>query len=181
MSRLAKKSLPIPNGVTITVENGIVAFKGNLGIIEQEFDINLISIVVENNSITINRKNDLKEAKAKQGLYWALVRNHLTGVSVGFEKKLEIQGIGYRWEIKGESLVCTVGFSHLVTFVDTQGVKLEQPSPNTIIVKGFNKQVVGQVAANIRAIKPPEPYKGKGIRYVNEFVRLKEGKSAGKK
>lgn len=181
MSRLAKKSLPIPNGVTITVENGITTFKGSLGTLTQKFDTQLIDIIIENNAVTVNRLNDSKDAKAKQGLYWALMRNNLVGVSVGFEKKLEIQGIGYRWEVKGDTLNCLVGFSHPVVFKNTQGVKLEQPSPNIVIVKGFDKQIVGQVAANIRFIKPPEPYKGKGIRYVNEFVRLKEGKSAGKK
>lgn len=181
MSRLAKKSLPIPNGVTVTVENGIATFKGALGTIAQDFDAVLITPVLEGEGLMVNRSDDSKEAKAKQGLYWALFRNHLTGVSVGFEKKLEIQGIGYRWEVKGTVLNCTVGFSHPVTFTDTEGVTLEQPAPNTVVVKGFDKQIVGQVAANIRFIKPPEPYKGKGIRYVGEIIRLKEGKSAGKK
>ncbi|MGL4563337.1 MAG: 50S ribosomal protein L6 [Brevinema sp.] len=181
MSRLAKKSLPIPNGVTVTVENGMTTFKGTLGTIVQEFDNKLIAPVVENDGILVNRTSDIKEAKAKQGLYWALFRNHLAGVSAGFSKQLEIQGIGYRWETKdGKTLNCTVGFSHPVSFIAPEGVLLEQPAPNLITVKGFDKQLVGQVAANIRSIKKPEPYKGKGIRYVGEFVRLKEGKS-GKK
>ncbi len=181
MSRLAKKSLPIPNGVTVTVENGIASFKGSLGTIAQDYDANLISPVVEGDGLMVNRLNDTKEAKAKQGLYWALFRNHLTGVSAGFEKQLEIQGIGYRWEVKGSDLNCTVGFSHPVSFTAPAEVKLEQPSPNIVSVKGIDRQIVGQVAANIRFIKKPEPYKGKGIRYVGEVVRLKEGKSAGKK
>ncbi|MGL4677118.1 MAG: 50S ribosomal protein L6 [Brevinema sp.] len=181
MSRLAKKSLPIPNGVTVAVENGIVSFKGNLGTLSQEFDTNLISPILEGTGLLVNRLSDLKEAKAKQGLYWALFRNHLTGVSAGFEKLLEIQGIGYRWEVKGQNLHCTVGFSHPVVFVAPDGIKLEQSSPNTVAVKGIDRQLVGQVAANIRFIKKPEPYKGKGIRYSGEVVRLKEGKSSGKK
>ncbi|MGL4389188.1 MAG: 50S ribosomal protein L6 [Brevinema sp.] len=181
MSRLAKKSLPIPNGVTVTVENGIATFKGALGTIAQDFDSTLIVPVVEKEELFVNRNCDLKDAKAKQGLYWALFRNHLTGVSTGFTKQLEIQGVGYRWDGKdGKNLNCTVGFSHPVSYSAPEGIVLEQPSANIIIVKGFDKQVVGQVAANIRAIKKPEPYKGKGIRYVGEVVRLKEGKS-GKK
>lgn len=182
MSRLAKKSLPIPNGVTVTVENGIAIFKGSLGTINQEFDNVLIAPIVEADGLLVNRTNDSKDAKAKQGLYWALFRNHLLGVSAGFEKQLEIQGIGYRWEVKdAKALNCTVGFSHPVSYQAPEGIKLEQPSANIVVVKGFDKQVVGQSAANIRAIKKPEPYKGKGIRYVGEFVRLKEGKSGGKK
>ncbi len=181
MSRLAKKSLPIPNGVTVTVENGIATFKGSLGTLVQDYDANLISPVVEGEGLMVNRLEDIKEAKAKQGLYWALFRNHLTGVSAGFEKKLEILGIGYRWEAKDRVLTCTVGFSHLVTFDVPEGITLEQPAANTIIVKGIDRQLVGQVAANIRFIKRPEPYKGKGIRYSGEVVRLKEGKSSGKK
>lgn len=181
MSRLAKKSLPIPNGVTVTVENGIATFKGTLGTITQDFDANLIAPLIEGDAVLVNRTSDAKEAKAKQGLYWALFRNHLTGVSTGFVKQLEIQGVGYRWEVKGQDLNCTVGFSHPVVFNAPQGVTLEQPSPNMVAVKGIDRQLVGQVAANIRFIKKPEPYKGKGIRYVGEVVRLKEGKSAGKK
>lgn len=181
MSRLAKKSLPIPNGVTVTVENGVVQFKGSLGSISQDFDLNNIELVVDNSAVSVNRKNDSKDAKAKQGLYWALVRNHLQGVSTGFQKQLEIQGIGYRWEVKGQNLNCTVGFSHPVSFTAPEGITLEQPAANTVLVKGIDRQLVGQVAANIRFIKKPEPYKGKGIRYTGEVVRLKEGKSAGKK
>ncbi|MGL4394432.1 MAG: 50S ribosomal protein L6 [Brevinema sp.] len=181
MSRLAKKSLPIPSGVTVTVENGIATFKGALGTIAQDFDSKLIAPVVEADGILVNRTSDLKEAKAKQGLYWALFRNHLTGVSTGFVKQLEIQGVGYRWDAKdGKNLNATVGFSHPVSYTAPEGITLEQPSANIVVVKGFDKQVVGQVAANIRSIKKPEPYKGKGIRYVGEVVRLKEGKS-GKK
>lgn len=181
MSRLAKKPLLIPNGVAVTVENGNLIFKGTLGTITQEFDTVLISPVVDANGVLVNRLNDTKDAKAKQGLYWALFRNHLTGVSVGFEKKLEILGVGYRWEVKDQTLNCTVGFSHPVTFVAPDGAKLEQLGPNSISVKGIDRQLVGQVAANIRFIKRPEPYKGKGIRYAGEIIRLKEGKSAGKK
>lgn len=181
MSRLAKKSLPIPNGVTVTVENGITTFKGVLGTLSQEYDINLIQPIMEGEGIFVNRLNDTKEAKAKQGLYWALFRNHLTGVSTGFVKQLEVQGIGYRWEVKGQNLNCTVGFSHPVSFVAPEGVTLEQPVANTVVVKGIDRQLVGQVAANIRFIKKPEPYKGKGIRYTGEVVRLKEGKGSGKK
>lgn len=181
MSRLAKKPLPIPSGVTATVENGIATFKGSLGILTQDYDTVLIAPIVENGGLLVNRLTDTKEAKAKQGLYWALFRNHLTGVSTGFTKQLEIQGIGYRWEVKGQNLNCTVGFSHPVTFTASEGVTLEQPAPNTVTVKGIDRQLVGQVAANIRFIKKPEPYKGKGIRYVGEIIRLKEGKSSGKK
>lgn len=181
MSRLAKKSLPIPNGVTVTVENGIASFKGSLGTITQDYDATLIAPIVDGEGVLVNRTSDSKEAKAKQGLYWALFRNHLKGVSEGFTKSLEIQGVGYRWEVKGQALNCTVGFSHPVSFEAPEEVTLEQPAANTVVVKGIDRQIVGQVAANIRFIKKPEPYKGKGIRYVGEVVRLKEGKSAGKK
>ncbi|MGL4367135.1 MAG: 50S ribosomal protein L6 [Brevinemataceae bacterium] len=181
MSRLAKKSLPIPNGASVKIENGVVVFNGTLGSISQDFDQNLITPVVDDAGVLVKRNNDSKEARAKQGLYWVLFKNHLAGVSQGFEKQLEIQGVGYRWEVKGQNLHCLVGFSHPVIFEATQDVKLEQPSPNIIVVKGINKQIVGQVAANIRFIKKPEPYKGKGIRYVGEVVRLKEGKGSGKK
>lgn len=181
MSRLAKKHLPIPNGVTVTVENGVATFKGTLGTLTQDFDAVLISPVVEAEGVLVNRLNDSKEARAKQGLYWALFRNNLTGVSTGFEKKLELLGIGYRWEVKGQILNCTVGFSHPVVFNIPDGVILEQPAANAVVVKGIDRQLVGQVAANIRFIKKPEPYKGKGIRYSGEVIRLKEGKSSGKK
>lgn len=181
MSRLAKKPLPIPSGVSVTVENGAVSFKGPLGTIVQSYDTGLIKLRVEDTMCFVDRSFDSKEARAKQGLYWALFRNALTGVSVGFVKKLEIQGIGYRWEVKGKELHCSVGFSHPVIFKFPEEVTLEQPAANQIHVKGFDKQIVGQVAANIRFIKPPEPYKGKGIRYQDEIVRLKEGKSGGKK
>lgn len=180
MSRLAKKTLVIPLGVNVSMKEGIVTFQGSQGTISQNFDPILVSVEL-NSEILVNRVNDTKMAKAKQGLYWTLFRNHLQGVSSGFEKKLELQGVGYRWEIKGAVLVCTVGFSHLVEFQIPEGVTLEQPVPNTIVVKGYDKQQVGQVAANIRMIKPPEPYKGKGIRYSGEVILLKEGKSSGKK
>ncbi|MGL5254961.1 MAG: 50S ribosomal protein L6 [Brevinema sp.] len=181
MSRLANKSLPIPSGVTVTVENGIFSVKGSLGEIKQDFDAARVKISVDNNAVVVGRVNDERESRALQGLYWSLVRNALTGVSEGFTRGLEIQGVGYRWEVKESKINLTVGFSHPVSFVIPSGVTVEQPSPAQLLVKGFDKQLVGQVAANIRFIKPPEPYKGKGIRYSGEVVRLKEGKSGGKK
>lgn len=181
MSRLANKSLPIPSGVSVVVENGIFTAKGSLGEVKQQFDTSYVKISSADNAVTVGRVNDESESRAMQGLYWALVRNALHGVSQGFVKNLEIQGVGYRWEAKGGEINLTVGFSHPVKFIIPEGVKIEQPSPSQLVIKGVDRQFVGQVAANIRFIKPPEPYKGKGIRYAGEVVRLKEGKSGGKK
>lgn len=177
MSRLAKKPIVLPSGVNVKVESDTVVVEGKLGKLSQVFQPYYVSIEVAEGKVMVKPK-DVYGAAAYAGLYWALVRNMVKGVSEGFSKQLTIQGLGYKWELKGTKLVCTVGFSHPVEFTPPQGITLALENNNTVLkVSGVDKQLVGQVAANIRGIKPPEPYKGKGIRYVNEHVRLKEGKT----
>ena len=184
MSRLAKKPLKIPQGVEVKVEENIVKVKGPKGELEQEF-LPFVKIVIENDEIwikpneeRIRRKADWKKAKMFQGTYWALIRNMIQGVTEGFKKELEIVGIGYRAQMRGNQLVMQLGYSHEVVMDIPEDLKVEVPAPNKIIVSGINKQRVGQYAADVRAWRPPNVYTGKGIRYVGEVVRQKQGKKA---
>ncbi|MEJ5283824.1 MAG: 50S ribosomal protein L6 [Brevinematia bacterium] len=178
MSRIAKKPIVLPDGVKANVDKDKVIVEGKLGKLEQTFRSEFIDVKIENGAIIVNRKGDSKEYRALQGLYYRLIVNMVKGVTEGFSKTLLLQGIGYKMELKGNKLVLTVGFSHVVEFDIPKGITLKLENPQTLIVSGIDKHLVGQTAANIRAIKPPEPYKGKGLRYLNERVKVKEGKTA---
>lgn len=177
MSRIGKLPITVPEGVTVTVspENEVIV-KGKNGELKAVFD-RKITIKEEDGSLVLTRKNEAKQTRALHGLTRALLHNMVTGVSDGFAKTLEIVGVGYRAQLQGNKLVLGVGYSHPVEIEPPKGITFEVPNPNTIVVKGIDKQQVGQIAANIRAVRPPEPYKGKGIRYQGEYVRRKVGKT----
>ena len=178
MSRVGKSPIPIPSGVDVTVEPGQVAVKGPRGELTQRTPTQ-ITIARDGDELVVNRPDDERENRALHGLVRSLVNNMVVGVSEGFSKELEIVGVGYRVIAQGPSHVeLQVGFSHPVPFDAPDGITLEAPQPTRIIVRGCDKQLVGQVAADIRKIRKPEPYKGKGIRYAGERVQRKAGKSA---
>jgi large subunit ribosomal protein L6 len=179
MSRIGKKPIPVPAGVTITVDGSRVSVKGPKGTLEREFRQEM-KFVVENGEVRVERPSDAKEHRALHGLTRALVANMIEGVTTGYRRALEIIGVGYRAEKRGNALVLTVGYSHQVTYPEPQGISLSTTSPTVVVVEGIDKQKVGQVAAEIRAVRPPEPYKGKGIRYQGEQVRRKAGKTGAK-
>lgn len=176
MSRIGKSPITIPSGVEFKQEGRIVTVKGPLGELSQEIDP-VITIENEDGTLTFKRPSDQKRHRELHGLYRALVNNMVEGVSKGYEKKLVIEGVGYRAAKEGKKLNLQLGFSHPVSMTDPEGITVEVPTQTEIIVKGINKQEVGNYAANIRAWREPEPYKGKGIRYHDERVRRKEGKS----
>jgi large subunit ribosomal protein L6 len=177
MSRIGKKPIEVPSGVNVSISPGRVTVSGPLGELQQEIP-NRISVEQENGELLVKRPTDRGPDRALHGLARTLVANMVEGVTKGFQKRLEIQGVGYRAALRGTSLDLSVGFSHTVTIEPPKGVEFEVPSPTAIIVKGTDKQQVGQVAADIRRVRPPEPYKGKGIRYEGEYVRRKVGKRA---
>ena len=178
MSRIGKKPIVIPQGVEVSIDGNKITVKGPKGTLTEEF-LNCVSIAKEENNIVVTL---LDKSKANiHGLTRTLVQNMVTGVSVGFEKVLEINGVGYRAQKQGKKLILTLGYSHPVEMEEIEGITIEVPSQNQIIVKGCDKQLVGQVAANIREKRLPEPYKGKGIKYADERIRRKEGKAGGKK
>ena len=176
MSRIGKKPIEIPAGVTVTNNNNTVTVKGPKGELTRSFNAD-IEIKVEENIITVSRPSDAKEHRALHGTTRALLSNMVEGVSKGFEKSLELIGVGYRAQKQGKKLVLNVGYSHPVEIEPEEGIEVEVPANTKIIVKGTDKERVGALAANIRDVRPPEPYKGKGIRYEGEFVRRKEGKT----
>ena len=177
MSRIGKHPVAVPAGVTITVgDNNCVTVKGPKGELTQSFSPEMI-IEQENGVLTVKRPSDDKTHRALHGLTRTLINNMVVGVTTGFEKKLEIVGTGYRAQMDGKDLVLNLGYSHPVRFAKMDGIEFETPALTKITVKGIDKQKVGQVAADIRATREPEPYKGKGIRYEGEFVRRKEGKT----
>ena len=178
MSRIGKKPIDIPQGVDVKVEDSIVTVKGPKGTLTQEF-LPAVGIEVKDNKIEVSIANE-KDGNL-HGLTRTLINNMVIGVTEGFEKALEINGIGYRAQKQGKKLVMNLGYSHPVEVEEIEGITIEVPSQNSIIVKGIDKQLVGQVAANIREHRLPEPYKGKGIKYVGERIRRKEGKAGGKK
>ena len=179
MSRIGRKPITIPSGVTVTVDGSTVKVKGPKGELARTFEPSM-KVRVENNEVLVERPNDDKRERALHGLTRALIANMVTGVTDGFKKTLEIVGVGYRAEKKGKNLVVSVGYSHPVNYPEPAGITLTTPAPTTIVVEGVDKQKVGQVAAELREFRPPEPYKGKGIRYQGEQVRRKAGKTAGK-
>ncbi|HHP50888.1 MAG TPA: 50S ribosomal protein L6 [Moorella mulderi] len=179
MSRIGKKPIEIPPGVEVTIEGNVVTVKGPKGKITKTFPPE-ISIVREENWLKCIRPSDSKPHRALHGLSRTLLKNMVEGVTKGFEKALELVGVGYRAAKQGNKLVLTVGYTHPVEIVPEEGLEIEVPAPNKIIVKGIDKAAVGMMAARIRAVRPPEPYKGKGIRYEGEFIKLKAGKTGAK-
>ena len=180
MSRIGKLPVTILNGVTITVgEDNTVTVKGPKGQLSEHISKEML-IEQENGVLTVKRPSDEKRHRALHGLSRSLINNMVVGVTKGFSKNLDIVGVGYRAQKQGNKLVLNVGYSHPVEFVEPAGITFEVPAPNKIVVNGIDKQLVGQIAANIRAVREPEPYKGKGIKYDNEVVLRKEGKT-GKK
>lgn len=177
MSRIGKMPVSIPKGVTVGVQNGAVHVSGPLGSLEQAIPQH-VKIVVENDVLTVLRDNESKPAKSNHGLMRALIQNMVSGVVKEFQKELEIVGVGYRAEVKGSNLVLNLGYSHPVEFPIPAGIKISVDKNVRILVKGINKHFVGQVAAVIRDFRRPDHYKGKGVRYVGENVRIKTGKSA---
>ena len=177
MSRIGRNPIEVPGGVTVTVAPGRVDVSGPLGDLSQVVPQRM-KIEEKDGQITVTRPTDRGEDRALHGLTRTLVANMVEGVAKGFSKQLEIQGVGYRAALKGKDIELAVGFSHSVVIQPRAGIDFEVPVPTQIIVKGTDKQMVGQTAAEIRAVRPPEPYKGKGIRYTGEHVRRKVGKRA---
>ena len=176
MSRIGRKPITVPDGVEIDVGSERVNVKGPRGELSQGVSADM-KIEQENGTLTVARPTDRGEHRALHGLTRSLIANMVEGVTEGFEKRLEIQGVGYRAQLKGKSLEMALGFSHPVSIEPPEGIEFEVPQPTEVIVRGIDKQLVGQVAANIRSIRKPEPYKGKGVRYQGEVVRRKAGKA----
>ena len=180
MSRIGKQPVVIPAGVTVTVsEDNVVTVKGPKGELVKAMSENM-TIAVENNEVLVTRPNDIKENRALHGLTRALIYNMVVGVSEGFQKTLELVGVGYRAQLQGKKLVMNLGYSHPVEVEPLDGITFETPAATTVVIKGIDKQVVGAQAADIRRWRKPEPYKGKGIKFEGEHIRRKEGKT-GKK
>ena len=176
MSRIGRMPIEIPAGVDVKVNGTEVTVKGPKGELKDSFHQD-ITIAVEGNVINVTRPSDNKEHRALHGLTRTLVANMVEGVTNGFKKELEVQGVGYRVAKQGKDLVMNLGFSHQVIVPEIDGISIEVPNPNSIIISGATMQMVGQFAAEVREKRPPEPYKGKGIRYAGEYVRRKEGKA----
>jgi large subunit ribosomal protein L6 len=177
MSRIGKRPIDVPAGVTVSIDPGRVMVNGPLGTLQQQVPQRM-KIDQENGAITVTRPTERGDDRALHGLTRTLIANMVEGVTRGFEKRLELQGVGYRAAMQGTDLRLDVGFSHPVVMKAPQGITFEVPTPTEILVKGVDKQQVGQIAAEVRRVRPPEPYKGKGIRYRGEYVRRKVGKRA---
>ena len=176
MSRIGNKPIAIPEGVDVKVNGSEVTVKGPKGTLNDTFRSE-INIAVEGNEVIVTRPSDAKEHRALHGLTRTLIANMIEGVSKGFAKELEVNGVGYRVAKQGKDLVMNLGYSHQVIMSETDGISIEVPNPNKIIISGPDKQKVGQFAAEVREKRPPEPYKGKGIKYAGEHIRRKEGKA----
>jgi large subunit ribosomal protein L6 len=179
VSRIGKKPISLPAGVEVSIKDNAISVKGPKGVLEWELPEG-ITVVQEGNELVVNRPSDIKQHRAMHGLSRALIANMVQGVSAGFEKKLELVGVGYRAQMQGKKLVISIGFSHPVEVEPPEGIEFEVPAVTRITIKGIDKQLVGNTAAHIRAIRKPEPYKGKGIKYENEVIRRKAGKAGGK-
>lgn len=179
MSRIGKKPIEIPKGVTINQSGKSIKIKGPKGELESSFHPH-INIEIKDNEVIVTRPNDLKQNRALHGLTRALIQNMVQGVSEAYSKTLDIVGVGYRAELKGKNLLLNIGFSHPIYFMPPEGITLQTPTQTQIVVSGIDKQLVGMVASKIRSIRKPEPYKGKGIKYSNEQIVRKAGKTAGK-
>jgi large subunit ribosomal protein L6 len=177
VSRIGKQPIPVPSGVDVKIDGATVIVKGPKGELKQTFS-ELLTIEQQDGTLVVTRPDDTREARSLHGLTRTLVANMVQGVSEGFSKNLEIVGVGYRAVLKGSNLELALGFSHPVVVIPEPGISFEVPAPNRITVRGIDKQRVGQVAAEIRAWRKPEPYKGKGVRYEGEYVRRKLGKAA---
>jgi large subunit ribosomal protein L6 len=177
MSRIGKQPIDVPAGVDVSIEGVHVAVKGPRGVLERDVHPEM-QLIMEDGTLRVERPTDEREHRSLHGLTRSLVANMVEGVTNGYEKRLEIVGVGYRAALKGSDLELALGFSHPVPFAAPDGIEFEVPAPNRITVRGIDKQLVGQVAANIRMLRKPEPYKGKGIRYEGEYVRKKAGKAA---
>lgn len=179
MSRIGRKPIPVPGGVAVTIDGSNVKVKGPKGELQWEFRSEM-GVEQEDGQLVVKRPSDSKEHRALHGLTRALLANMVEGVTDGYRRTLEIVGVGYRAEKKGSTLVLTVGYSHQVEYPEPEGISLSTAGPTVVVVEGIDKAKVGQVAAEIRAVRPPEPYKGKGIRYQGEQVRRKAGKAGAK-
>lgn len=177
MSRIGKRILVIPEGVTVNVNDSRVSVSGKLGSLELEVKPG-IQVSVDNGNVTVTRENDSKELKQLHGTTNANIKNMIEGVSTGFKKELEINGVGYRFQVAGNTLTISAGYSYPVKMEAPKGITIEAPSQTELNIMGFDKQVVGEFAAQVRKVRGPEPYKGKGIKYKDEFIRRKEGKKA---
>ena len=180
MSRIGRMPIAIPAGVTVEVNGNKVTAKGPKGELTQEMHPDMI-IEVEGNEVLVKRPSEDKLHKSLHGLTRTLVHNMIVGVSEGYKKELDVVGVGYRVAMEGKKLVMNIGFSHTVDVEPVDGITIEAPAPNKIVISGLDKQLVGQFAADVRKKRPPEPYKGKGIRYTGEVIRRKEGKPGAKK
>ena len=180
MSRIGKEPVAIPAGVEVKVANNEITVKGAKGTLTRTLHANM-KVEVKDNTVVVTRPNDDKENRALHGLTRTLIANMVKGVSEGFAKELEVNGVGYRVQKQGKKIVLNLGYSHPVEFEEPDGITFDVPNPNSIIVKGINNEAVGQIAAEIRAMREPEPYKGKGIKYATERIRRKEGKTGAKK
>ena len=176
MSRIGNKVITIPAGVEVSINDNFATVKGPKGELKQQFDKDM-TFNIEGNEITVVRPSDSKRHRTVHGTTRAILANMIEGVSAGFKKELELIGVGYRAQMQGKKLVLSVGYSHPVEFEEIDGIKLGVEGNTKVSIEGINKEVVGQYAAKVRAVRPPEPYKGKGIRYVGEYVRRKEGKT----
>lgn len=176
MSRIGRKPINIPAGVTVSVDNGVVTVKGPKGQLTQKVHPN-ISVEIDGAVVNVTRPNDEKLNRSLHGLTRTLIANMVEGVTNGYKKELEVNGVGYRVQKQGKDCIMNLGYSHQVIVSDTDDIKIEVPNPNKIIITGIDKQKVGQFAAEVREKRPPEPYKGKGIKYVDEVIRRKEGKA----
>ncbi len=177
MSRIGRKPVQIPKGVTVAVKDGIVSVKGPKGELKEKVHPD-IKVDINNDQVVLSRSQEDTKYRALHGLWRALIQNMIIGVTEGYSKKLEIVGVGYRAEMKGSRLNLLLGYSHPILFAAPEGIKVEAPTQTSIIISGAHKQLVGLVAAKIRSLRPPEPYKGKGIKYEGEYIRRKAGKAA---
>jgi large subunit ribosomal protein L6 len=177
VSRIGRQPITVPDGVSIDVKPGVVSVKGPKGQLSQTVSRDM-KVDQSNGTVTVERPTDRGEHRALHGLTRSLIANMVEGVTNGFEKRLEIQGVGYRTRLQGKSLELSVGYSHPVSVTAPEGIDFEVPAPTQVIVRGIDKQLVGETAARIRRTRPPEPYKGKGVRYAGEHVRRKVGKRA---
>jgi large subunit ribosomal protein L6 len=179
MSRIGKKPIPVPKNVTVTIEGQRVKVKGPKGELERTLHREM-ALAMENGEVTVGRPSDEAEHKSLHGLTRTLIANMIEGVTKGFQKQLDIVGVGYKAEARPYGLQMALGYSHPIEVRAPKGIKLTAPAPTSVIIEGADKEVVGQIAAEIRSLRPPEPYKGKGIKYVGEQIRRKAGKAGGK-
>ena len=177
MSRIGRQPISIPDGVSVDAEPGLVKVKGPKGELSQRLSSDM-KVSVDDGNVTVERPTDRGEHRALHGLTRSLIANMVEGVTEGFERRLEIQGVGYRAQLKGKALEMSLGFSHPVTLEAPEGIEFEVPQPTEVVVRGIDKQQVGEMAARVRKNRPPEPYKGKGVRYAGEHVARKVGKRA---